>query len=180
MSTNTVVAEEMEGFPWWVALIQGIAALIIGVLLLMSPGMTTLVLVQLLGIYWLIDGIISIVRIFTKSTDTHWGWLLARGIFGIIVGLVVIQHPIWSTVLIPTTIVIVMGFYGIVGGIIGLVEGFSGGVKWGVVALGALSLILGIILLFNPLLGATILPIVVGIFAIIFGIIAIIMSFKMR
>jgi uncharacterized membrane protein HdeD (DUF308 family) len=146
----------------------------------MSPGMTTLVLVQLLGIYWLVDGIFSIVRIFSKSRDTHWGWLLARGIFGIIVGLVVIQHPIWSTVLIPTTIVFVMGFYGLVGGVVGLIEGFSGGVKWGVVALGALSLILGLILLFNPLLGASILPVVVGILTIIFGIIAIILAFKMR
>jgi uncharacterized membrane protein HdeD (DUF308 family) len=73
-----------------------------------------------------------------------------------------------------------MGFYGIVGGIVGLVEGFSGGVKWGVVALGALSLILGLILIFNPLLGAAILPVVVGILTIIFGIIAIVLAFRMR
>ncbi len=178
--TTSTVTEELEGFPWWVALVQGIAALIIGVLLLISPGMTTLILIQFLGIYWLIDGIFAIVRIFAKSRDTHWGWLLVKGIFGIVVGLVVIQHPIWSTVLIPATIVIVMGFYGIVGGIVGLIEGFSGGVKWGVVALGALSLILGLILLFNPLLGAAILPVVVGILTIIFGIIAIVLAFKMR
>jgi uncharacterized membrane protein HdeD (DUF308 family) len=44
----------------------------------------------------------------------------------------------------------------------------------------ALSLILGVLLLFNPLVGATILPLVVGLLAVIFGVIVIIMAFKMR
>lgn len=179
MST-TAVSEKAEGFPWWVALIQGIAAIIIGLLLLIVPGMAVAVLVRLLGIYWLIDGIVSIVRIFLKRDGTTWWWLLIKGIFGIIIGLVIILLPWLSAILIPTIIAIVMGFYGIILGVIGLVEGFRGGVHWGPVLLGALSLVLGVYLLFNPLTGAIILTYAVGIIAVIGGAIAIILAFKMR
>jgi uncharacterized membrane protein HdeD (DUF308 family) len=175
----TVATQELEAFPWWLVLIQGIAVLILGVLLLISPGVTTLILIQVLGIYWLIDGIFSLVRIFLKNTEIHWGWLLARGILGILAGIIVMQNPLWSTVLIPATLVIILGIQGIIGGIIGLVQAFRGG-GWGAGILGALGLIFGIILLFNPLMGALVLPWVAGIWGIIGGIAAIIIAFKIR
>src|SRR5690242_6668938 len=89
------------GTPWWVVLLEGIAGVIIGICLLISPGMTTLVLVQFLGFYWLFCGILSLVSLFVDRTA--WGWKLVGGILGIIAGLIVIRHPLWSAVLIPTT-----------------------------------------------------------------------------
>jgi uncharacterized membrane protein HdeD (DUF308 family) len=165
---------------WWVALINGIATLIIGILLLVSPGMSILILIQFLGIYWLIDGIVSIVRIFTRTTDIPWGWLLVRGILGIVAGLIVINNPLWSTILLPTILVIILGIQGIIGGIIGLVEGFRGGIHWGPVLVGAIGIIFGLILLASPLLGAVVLPLVVGIVSVVGGIAIIIISFQMR
>lgn len=178
MQTSSMT-DQME-MPWWVALINGIASLLLGLLLLFSPGMTTLILIQFLGFYWLIDGIISIVRIFTKTSDLHWGWLLVRGVLGILAGLVVINNPLWSTILIPTFLIIVLGIQGIIGGIIGLVEGFRGGISWGAVIVGIIGIVFGIILIGSPLLAATVLPVVLGIFAIVGGILAIILSFQMR
>ncbi|MCB0196634.1 MAG: DUF308 domain-containing protein [Anaerolineae bacterium] len=177
MVASTAVQREM---PWWVALINGIASLILGLLLISSPGMSTLILIQFMGFYWLIDGIISIVRIFTQTSDLHWGWLLARGILGILAGLAVINNPLWSTILIPTVLVIILGVQGIIGGIIGMIEGFKGGVKWGAVVVGAIGIIFGLILLTSPFMAALALPIVAGVFAIFGGIMAIIFSFQMR
>ena len=177
MVESTAVQREM---PWWVALINGIASLILGLLLISSPGMSTLILIQFMGFYWLIDGIISIVRIFTQTSDLHWGWLLARGILGILAGLAVINNPLWSTILIPTVLVIILGVQGIIGGIIGMIEGFKGGVKWGAVVVGAIGIIFGLILLTSPFMAALALPIVAGVFAIFGGIMAIIFSFQMR
>ena len=48
--------------------------------------MTTIIL--FIGIYWLVDGIFTIIRIFVRDTDTHWGWLVARGLLGIVAGIV--------------------------------------------------------------------------------------------
>ena len=149
--------------PWWLVLIEGIAAVIIGVLLLAEPRMTTAVLVQVLGIYWFIAGILSIIGIFVDSSA--WGWKLIIGILGIIAGLLILQHPLWATILVPTTIIIVLGIQGLIIGVVNIIRAFQGA-GWGTGILGALSIIFGIILLANAFVASFALPIVLGIFAI--------------
>ena len=163
--------------PWWLVLLQGIASLIIGFFLLTSPGATLIILVQFMGIYWFVSGIFSIVAIFIDSSG--WGWKLFSGILGIIAGIIVIQHPFWSAVLIPATVVIIIGVEGLIMGIIGLIQAFQGA-GWGAGILGALSILLGLVLIFNPLIGAATLPWVLGIFGIVGGILAIIAAFRLR
>lgn len=163
--------------PWWLVLLEGIAAVVIGFLLLTAPAMTTLVLVQVLGIYWFVTGIFSIVSIFIDSS--MWGWKLAAGILGIIAGIVVINHPLWSAVLVPTVLIIFLGIEGLVIGAINIFQAFRGG-GWGIGVLGALSILFGIVLIANPLLAAVSLPLVLGILGLVLGIAAIVMAFRLR
>jgi len=136
---------------WWIVLIQGVLSIIIGVLLLVSPGMTLLVLVQLLGIYWLVSGVLSLVRIFIDRS--LWGWKLFAGLIGILAGVSVIQHPLWSAVLLPKVLMVMLGIEGILNGIAYLVEAFRG-LGWGTALLGILSILFGVILLVSPLISA--------------------------
>jgi uncharacterized membrane protein HdeD (DUF308 family) len=169
--------KESVGIPWWLILLQGIFAVILGLLLLASPAMATLVLIQFIGIYWLIAGVFNLVGIFLDHAD--WGWKLLKGILGVLAGLLVIQHPLWSTVLIPTTLIIVLGIVALVSGIIGLIEAFKGG-GWGAGILGVLGILIGLALLGSPMIGASSLPIVLGAVALIGGIAAIVQAFRMR
>ena len=163
--------------PWWLVLINGIAALILGILLITSTGSTVLILVQFLGIYWLVSGIFQIVGLFIDSTA--WGWKLFAGILGILAGIVILNHPLISPLVVGGTIVIIMGVQGIIFGIVGLIAAFQGG-GWGAGIMGVLSVIFGIVLLFNPILGAAALPWVLGIFGIVGGIAGIIAAFRMK
>lgn len=165
--------------PWWLVLIQGISLLILGILLLTSPGMTMATIVMFVGAYWLVDGIFSLVRIFTKSSDVHWGWLLLRGILGVLAGGYVLANPLMSTLMLPATLALIMGIQGIIMGVAGLIEAFKGG-GWGAGLLGAINIYLGFVLVSNPVIAAFILPWVLGIFGVIFGIITIIASFRLR
>ena len=163
--------------PWWVVLIGGIAGIIIGILLITNTAPTTVFLVQVLGIYWLISGIVSIVQIFIDSSQ--WGWKLAIGILGIIAGLLIIQHPIYSPILVTRVVVILLGIQGLIVGVIYLIQAFTGG-GWGIGILGVLSIIFGIILLGNIWAASIALPLVLGIFGIILGIVAVVRAFQMR
>lgn len=176
MAEATMTAEERM-FPWWVVLLEGIAAVIIGILLLTNPGATTVVLVQALGLYWFIVGIIDIVRIFIDSTN--WGWKLFSGIIGILAGILILQNPLWATLLVPTTLVWVFGFFGIIIGIIGLIQAFQGA-GWGAGILGVLSILFGLVLISNALGFAFTLPYILGILGIVGGLAAVIMAFRMR
>ena len=169
--------EELVRLPWWMVLLEGLAAVIIGVLLLTSPGITTLVLVQVLGFYWLIVGILALVSLFVDRS--LWGWKLCSGLLGILSGLVIIRHPLWSALLIPTLLVIVLAVQSLLQGVIKMVEAFRGG-GFGAIVLGILNILLGVLLLSAPLMAAFVLPLVVGIFALIGGVAAIFGAFRLH
>lgn len=179
MTTAAMDPQAEAKSMWWIPLIGGIAAIILGLLLLSAPAMTTATLVVFLGIYWLVAGIVSIVTIFTRKDKKGWGWSLFLGILGIIAGILVLQHPLWSTFLVPAVLVIVLAVDGLIIGVMGLIQGFTGGGA-GPIILGILSIIFGVILLAEPMLAALGLPLVMGIFAIIGGIVAIVQAFRMK
>ena len=163
--------------PWWVVLIEGIAAIIIGILLLVNPRIITVVLIQFLGFYWFIVGIIDIVRIFMDSS--MWGWKLFSGIIGILAGIAIINYPLWASVLVPTVLVWVFGFFGIMIGVIGLIQAFQGA-GWGAGILGILSILFGLLLLVNAFVASFTLPFIFGILSVVGGIAALVMAFRMR
>jgi uncharacterized membrane protein HdeD (DUF308 family) len=173
----TTASAEGQMVPWWLVLLQGIAAIIIGLLLLTNTAATVAFLVLVLGFYWLISGIFSIIGIFVDSSQ--WGWKLFMGILGIIAGIIVIQHPLWSSILIPTLTATIIAIFGIIMGIIGLIQAFQGA-GWGAAILGVLSILFGILLLANPLISAVALVIVLGAFGIIGGALAIISALRVR
>ncbi len=177
MTTSMVSEPETVGVPWWMVLIEGIALIILGLLMLSSPGMTTVILIQFVGIYWLVAGIFKIVSIFMDSSG--WGWKLAGGILGILAGLIVIQHPIWSPFVIGGTLIIILGIQGLVIGIVGVIQGFKGA-GWGAGILGAVSILFGLLFLFNVGGFTLALPWTIGILALIGGVLSIIAAFRLK
>jgi uncharacterized membrane protein HdeD (DUF308 family) len=168
---------EESGLAWWLVLLEGIAAAIIGLFLLTAPGATLFVLIQVLGIFWLVGGLFRIVSIFLDTS--LWGWKLVGGVLGIIAGIVVLQHPVWSSVLVPAIYVIILGIQGLVLGGVNLVMAFRGE-GWGIGILGALSIVFGLVLLFNVWIGVAVLPYVLGAVGIVGGGAAIAIAFAMR
>jgi len=166
-----------ESVPWWAVLIQGIAALLIGILLLTNTAMTTIVLVQFIGIYWLISGIFSLISIFIDNT--MWGLKLISGLLGIAAGFVVLQHPLWSPLVVGSVLIIILGIEGLLIGVVNIIQAFRGG-GLGIGVLGAVSIIFGIILLSNVWIATFSLPLVMGITGIVLGIAAIFAAFRLR
>ena len=178
MTTSVEVVEvEAVAFPWWLVLLEGIAALIIGLLLIASPQKSILVLVQLLGIYWLIKGMFNIIAIFIDSSA--WGWKLFAGIIGIIAGILVLQNPLWSGILVPSLMIWILGLQAIVVGVIAIVQSFRGA-GWGAAILGIISILVGIFFVANTLIGLQLVVILSAILMIIGGIAAIVMAFKLK
>lgn len=177
MTAESTVSTGEKQVPWWLVLVQGIAAIVIGVLLLIEPRMTTAVLVQVMGIYFLVAGIVNLVSLFVDRTQ--WGWKLLLGVVGIAAGLAIIQHPLWASVLVPATLVLVLGIQGLIFGIVGLIQAFQGA-GWGAGILGVLSIIFGILLITNPVIAGFSLPFVLGICAVFGGILSLVAAFQMR
>ena len=174
---STYSGTTSEALPWWLVLVEGIVVTLLGLILLVAPGASLVFLVWLLGIYLLIAGIFRIVGIFLDSSS--WGWKLAAGILCLIAGLAILSNPLWSTTLASTWLVIFVGFLAMLQGAAGLIVAFQGG-GWGMGALSVLGILLGLILVINPLIGVAALTFILAIFMLIGGVGAVVQAFRMR
>lgn len=164
-------------FPWWLVLIDGIALFILGILFIISPVETSTIAVLLVGVYWLVGGILRIVSIFLDNTS--WGWKLFAGVIAILAGIAVLQHPVFSSLIVGSTLIIFLGIQGVVYGGIGLYLAFKGaGLGAGILA--GFNLLVGLALLFNVWVATFSLPWVIGVMAIIGGVASIIVAFRLR
>lgn len=177
MSAVSVAEKETRRVPWWVILIEGIALVILGLLWLANPGATTVVFVFMLGLYWLVAGLFKIVSIFLDHS--MWGWKLFAGIIGILAGILIIQAPLWSSVIVGSTLIIILGIQGLIFGGIGIYQAFKGA-GWGTGILGAVSIIFGIYLLANIGAATFVLPWVLGILSLVGGVAVIVLAFRQR
>lgn len=164
-------------YPWWLVLLLGLGSILVGILLLTAPGATLGFLVQALGWFWLIAGVLSIVSSFVIPRLR--GWKLFAGILGVIVGFLVIGHPLWSGILVPTVMTVILGIYGLIAGAVLLIGAARGG-GWGVAALGAMFILLGVALIVAPFVSTLAIIITGGVLAIVGGIAALINSLDLR
>ncbi len=99
----TATAAQTKQRPWWLTLVLGIAAIIVGGLLLwgslVTKVQTYLLLVEVLGIWWLVDGIFDIVSLFVDRTA--WAWKLFIGIVSIIAGGYILMYPVLVAAQLP-------------------------------------------------------------------------------
>jgi len=174
----TAVKHVQQSDVWWIFLLEGIAAIIFGILLLTNPAATLLALAVFLGFYLLFIGVLELVRVFVDRS-VAWYWSLLIGILGIVAGIIVLNHPVAAAIVLPTSVAIYLGVLSLVMGVIGIIGGFAGG-GIGSFILGVISTIIGVLLLSSPLNAALAVPFVFGILLLIEGVALIIWAFRVK
>jgi uncharacterized membrane protein HdeD (DUF308 family) len=169
---DKMVLQQFLSGVWWLVLLRGIAVGILGCLLLTRPAITVLVIVQFMGIYWLVDGIFTLARsIRGRKTHKNWGWGIFVGVLGMLAGLVVLSRPLASAILTQLFLVYFLGITAIVSGITSIITGFRlrkevrG--EWSMFFGGLIWAIFGILLLTSPLMSAVVLIWIAGIIAVV-------------
>lgn len=146
----TATATQPQGRPWWLSLIMGIAAIVVGGILIFgsftAQARLYLLLVQLVGIWWVADGITTLIYMFVDRRA--WGWKLFSGIIGLIAGGWILIYPVYAAVALPRIFLLIIGIWGVVYG--GQLLFTSLRTRaWSSVALGAITVVLGLILIAN-------------------------------
>ncbi len=170
------LAEKIGGF-WWLFVLTGIIALVVGIVVIAYPGRTLLVLALFFGIYLLFWGVVQIVMaVGARDEDVGRVILLLLGVAGIIAGLIIVAHPDRSILILTLVIGIFLVFSGILefGAALGEQSIMSPNLYRGMV-----SVVVGVLLLAWPGPSLLILALVIGIGFIIRGIIDIFAGFGM-
>jgi uncharacterized membrane protein HdeD (DUF308 family) len=140
---------------WWLFLLWGIVLVVLGVLLLAVPGLTTIVLVQLMAVYLLIHGVFQLVGAALGRYERDRALNLIAGLIGVVVGILLIANPLSGSVLFVGAQYYLLGGAALGLGLLTLVTAFTGegGFRWGRLVLGALALLVAVYFIANPLFG---------------------------
>ena len=162
---------------WWWILVRGIAAILFGIACFVWPGRVALSLVFVFGVYAIIDGAAMIV--FGRKLG-NWFWYALAGIVSMLAGVIAIAFPVFTA----GALVMVIGLWAIFSGIFQIMAGWSirkdveG--EWVLFVGGVLAILFGILLFLRPGAGAAGIVWLIGMFLILFGILQIILSFKLK
>jgi uncharacterized membrane protein HdeD (DUF308 family) len=165
---------------WWMLLLRGIAAIIFGGLALAWPGMTLLTLILFYGAFVLVDGVLAIVAAITGGTLTPRWWLAIVGLLGIAAGLLTFLLPGVTALVLLYLIAgwaIATGVFQIVGAIRLRKEIDN---EWFLILCGVISVLFGVAMFMAPGAGALALIWVIGIYAIIIGVLLVGLSFRLK
>jgi uncharacterized membrane protein HdeD (DUF308 family) len=175
---TTTTAPTQQSNLWGLFLLQGLAGILLGAMLLAEPGATLVALTTFLGFYWLITGVLALVRIFTDHA-TPWIWSLVVGVVGIAAGILVLRHPLLAALTAPTVLVIILGAQGLVMGVFDIIGSFKGA-GIGSFILGAINVLIGLVLIGSPVAAALAVPLVFGVLLLVQGIALVIWAFRLR
>jgi len=166
---------------WWSYLLRGILALIFGIIALVWPTATVFVLIVLFGVYALVDGLFAIgYSISRASKGDKFFALLMLGLLGVLVGAIVLARPGVSSL----AVVWVIAFWALLKGVLLIVSAFemtgSAAARWLIGLAGVLAIVVGILLFAHPVAGVFTIILIIGIYALVAGIILVIVSFAAR
>lgn len=166
---------------WWVFLLRGLLAVIFGILAIVWPEVSLLTLITLFGAFALVDGIFSVVvGISSYGEHERWWAILLAGLAGIIFGGLTLFWPEVTTTVLVYFIAawaVVTGLFTVLGAI--QLRRVIRGEGWLILS-GILSIVFGIFLFVYPGASALGLILLIGAYAIVFGITEIMLAFRLR
>jgi len=161
---------------WWSLIFRGAFAILFGLAVFLWPGVTLGFLILLFGVYAILDGISSIL----SAVKTRWWSRVLGGLAGVGAGVVTFLWP-------GVTAIILLYFvaaWAIVTGILEIATAISLrryiANEWALATSGAAALLLGILLVVFPGSGALTLLWLIEAFALVFGILQIILGLRIR
>jgi uncharacterized membrane protein HdeD (DUF308 family) len=165
---------------WWVFLLGGIAAVVFGILAFINPGVALAVLALYFAAWVLVDGVVNIVGAFQNRDKDGWVWLLLMGILGVIVGAYALLNPPVSMV----AFLYVVSFMAILLGIslIALGRKLREELEseWLLYLTGALSILFGALIAFQPASAAASVVYMIATWAIVIGLLRIFFAFFIK
>ena len=166
---------------WWLLALRGLVAVLFGVLAFVWPGATLITLVWLFGAFALVNGLLSLI-LAAKAPKGYprIGSLILGGLLGILAGLLTFVMPGITAL----GLLMLIAAWAIVTGIMEVVAAIRLrkiiANEWLLFLAGIASVAFGVILFLQPAAGALALIWWIGAWALVFGILLIVLAFRMR
>lgn len=152
MATTILSSEQSAVKNWWISLLIGILYIFGGIWVFQTPLASYVSLSILFSAFIFVSGISQIIfSISNRENVQSWGWYLVSGIIDLVIGILLISHPLMTMAILPFYIGFWLLFQGFTA--MGLSFQFksAGITSWvWLLFLGLLTLVFSFLLLANP------------------------------
>jgi len=166
---------------WWTVALRGAIAIIFGLAALFWPDITLTALVFIFAGFVLVSGVLLALAAFRDGlTHTH-GWLmLLEGAIGIAIG---VMAFIWPGIT-ALVLLYLIAAWAIVTGVLEIIAAIQVRKEiqneWLLALAGIASVLFGVLLIIWPIAGALAILWIIAAYAIIFGVLLLILAFRLR
>lgn len=169
------------GRTWWLVLLRGLAAIVFGILAWAWPGVTLITLVLFWGAYALVDGVAALIGGWqTKDSGKPMWPVVLVGVIGIAAGIFTFVQPGVTAV----ALLLLIAAWAIVHGIFEIAAAIRLRKEiqneWLLILSGAISVLFGIVMIVNPGAGAMAVLWLIGVFAVAYGALLVVLAFKLK
>jgi uncharacterized membrane protein HdeD (DUF308 family) len=166
---------------WWLLAIRGLCAIIFGILAFIWPGLTLLTLIFLFGFYAVINGALALGVAFKAPRGyPKFGWLIVEGILSIVAGLIAFVMPGITAL----SLLILIAAWAIITGVFEIIAAVRLrkviAHEWLLIIAGIASVGFGVLVMIMPGAGALALVWWIGAYALAFGVLLMLLAFRMR
>ena len=165
---------------WWTFALRGVFALLFGILAFVAPGATLTTLVYVFGFYAILNGVFALYAAWNLRSYDRWWVLLLEGLLGIAAGVIAFFYP-GATALAFLSII---AAWAILTGILQIVAAIQLRKEieneWSLGLGGLASVVFGVLLVVWPRSGLVTISWIVGIYAIAFGVMLIMLGSRLR
>ena len=163
---------------WWLIALRGAFVMIFGIVAIFANNIVLYEIAHYFGIFMILGGL-SLVwsGLSTRKFFLNWRLWVIEGAIDILFAILV-----FTIASLPLNVVILfIAFWALTMGVIQIIDAHRIKTHTGIrSANGFIMLILGVFILFYPLLGKVIISTIIGSFAMCFGILNIVLSFKIK
>jgi uncharacterized membrane protein HdeD (DUF308 family) len=166
---------------WWALAIRGIAGILFGIAAFLVPGITLVALVYLFAAYAFVDGLFSIAAGIKRGRHgNRWLWMILQGFVGLAAGIVAAS---WPAVTALVLVYIIAG-WAIASGVLEITAAIALRKKitreWLLVLAGIASIAFGVLMASAPAPGALVLVWWIGAYALVIGVLLLVLAFRVR
>ncbi|MBN2762096.1 MAG: DUF308 domain-containing protein [Bacteroidales bacterium] len=154
--------------------LHGLLAILFGLVAVIFPGITIVALAVFFAIFILLGGVflVAVARKRRKKGE-YWQPFLIEGILGILIGLIILARPNATTAFF----MVLVGLWALLSGLVLLWSYFrkrpAGSAGNYNLVVGLIYAVFGLLIITNPFTSTRLVIIIIGVFTIIYGILAI-------
>lgn len=180
MNTGITLGNQPADIRWGSLVLLGIVAVIFGLLILLFPGISAVVLVEIIGIFIVLLSF-AVIMISAVASGGWKGSMLVAvlGVVGFFFGVATILSPVVMGQVIFSIIGVVLFIAGLLTLVLAIAEKYI--LHRGLFAIqGIASVILGLLIVILPVVGTAIAVGIIGLYFVFWGILSMVLGYSFR